>query len=118
MVTGGNATVFISNMDAAISFYTGTLGMKLAERYGHDWATVQAGGFTVGLHPKRDAQPSPGTAGSIQVGLMVGNIQAARAALESGGALEIGAVVAGDGGSFVQFHDPDGNALYLWQIHA
>ena len=116
MVTGGNATVFISDMDAAINFYTATLGMKLAEHYGNDWATVQAGGFTVGLHPKSDKQPAPGTPGSIQIGVMVEDIQAARVALQTGGALEIAEVVAGDGGSFLHFHDPDGNALYLWQM--
>ena len=103
-------------MDAAIKFYTGTLGMKLAEHYGDAWATVQAGGFTIGLHPKRDQQPAPGTAGSIQIGLMVDDVQAVGVALQSGGALDVAEVVSGDGGSFLHFHDPDGNALYLWQM--
>jgi predicted enzyme related to lactoylglutathione lyase len=116
MVTGGNATVFIGNMDASIKFYTGTLGMRLAEHYGDDWATVEAGGFTIGLHPKSEKAPPPGTAGSIQIGLMVDDIEAARARLQSGGAGEVAETIGGSGGSFVHFHDPDGNALYLWQM--
>jgi predicted enzyme related to lactoylglutathione lyase len=116
MVTGGNATVYISNMDAAIKFYTGTLGMKLTAHYGDHWATVEAGGFSVGLHPKSEKQPAPGTPGSIQIGLMVDDIAAARATLKTGGAPMVADVMGGEGGSFVHFHDPDGNALYLWQM--
>jgi predicted enzyme related to lactoylglutathione lyase len=116
MVTGGNATVFISNMDAAIGFYTTTLGMTLKEHYGDHWATVESGGFTVGLHPRDGQSPLPGTAGSITVGLVVADIAACGEALRGGGAKEIGDVVAGDGGSFLNFQDPDGNRLYLWQM--
>jgi catechol 2,3-dioxygenase-like lactoylglutathione lyase family enzyme len=32
MVSGGNATVFVSNMDAAVLFYAETLGLKLTNR--------------------------------------------------------------------------------------
>ena len=71
MVTCGNATVFITSMDAAIKFYTQTLGMNLKEHYGNHWATLEAGGFTIGLHPKSEKAPPPGTAGSICVGLVV-----------------------------------------------
>ena len=115
MVTGGNATVYISNMERALQFYSKVLGMAVTSHYGEDWATVEAGGFTVGLHPKKAESPEPGAHGAIQVGLNVGDIEAARAALITGGAQEVGPVVVGSGGSFVHFHDQDGNALYLWQ---
>ncbi len=116
MVTGGNATVYIHSMDAALDFYTRILGMTVTSHFGDDWATVAAGGFTVGLHPKDGTAPEPGTAGAIIVGLMVDDIEAGRSKLMEGGAQEVGEVVKGDGGSFVQFQDPDGNALYLWQM--
>ena len=115
MVTGGNATVYVSSMDRALKFYSEVLGMTVSSHYGDDWATVAAGGFTVGLHPKEAKSPEPGTHGAIQVGLNVADIEAARTTLVEGGALEIGPVVRGSGGSFVHFHDLDGNALYLWQ---
>ncbi|MBV9406199.1 MAG: VOC family protein, partial [Acidobacteriaceae bacterium] len=48
MITGGNATVFVSNMDAAIDFYTQVLGLRLTNRFGDHWATVDAGkGLTI-----------------------------------------------------------------------
>ena len=53
MVTGGNATVFITEMDKALRFYTEVLGMKVASHYGNDWATVEAGGFTASLSAAR-----------------------------------------------------------------
>ena len=115
MVTGGNATVYIKDMDAAIAFYTGVLGMKEISRYGNDWATIEAGGFTIGLHPRGEKTPEPGTHGAIEVGLNVADVELARPKLIEGGARKVGPVVKGSGGAFVQFHDPDGNALYLWQ---
>ena len=116
MGTGGNATVFITQVEKALRFYTDVLGMKVASHYGDDWATVEAGGFTVGLHPRDPKQPEPGTHGAIMVGLNVGNIEAAHVKLVEGGALEVGPVVRGSGGAFVHFHDLDGNALYLWSM--
>lgn len=41
MISGGNATVFVSNMDAAVAFYTGILGMKLTNRFGDDWQPLR-----------------------------------------------------------------------------
>jgi predicted enzyme related to lactoylglutathione lyase len=114
MVTAGNATIYISKMDAAIRFYTQTLGMQLKDHYGDHWATVVAGGFEIGLHPAGVNQP--GVAGSITVGLLVDDIAAAEARLAEGGAREIEPVKQGSGGSFLHFQDPDGNRMYLWQM--
>jgi predicted enzyme related to lactoylglutathione lyase len=116
MVTGGNATVFLTNMDASIKFYTEVLGMTLTSHYGDDWATVAAGGFEIGPHPASPKVPPVGTRGSIQIGLMVDDIEACLAKLKEGGARAIGEIERGGGGSFVHFGDPDGNALYLWQM--
>jgi predicted enzyme related to lactoylglutathione lyase len=116
MVTGGNATVFISKMDESLKFYTEVLGMNVTSHYGDDWATVAAGGFEIGLHPKGEKQPAPGTRGATMVGLMVDDIQAAQARLQQAGVTLAGEIQAGDGGSFLHFHDPDGNELYLWQM--
>src|SRR5580693_4764854 len=72
MISGGNATVFISNMDRAVRFYTEVLGLKLTNRFGDHWATVEAGkGLTIGLHPASPKYPAPGTKGAMMVGLEI-----------------------------------------------
>ncbi len=116
MVTGGNATVFITNMSAALAFYTNVLGMTVKSNFGDDWAEVSAGGFDIGLHPKSERGPAPGQLGSIIVGLIATDLGAARPRLLAGGAKDVAEVVQGDGGSFLHLHDPDGNALYLWEL--
>jgi len=116
MVTGGNATVFVTNMDAALDFYTRVLGLKVTSRYGDYWATVDAGGFTIGLHPKSDKHPAPGTPGSIMIGLNIDeSIDVAATKLKSCDVKNVGEIERGDGGNFMHFQDPDGNELYLWE---
>ncbi len=36
MISGGNATVFVSSMDDAVSFYTGVLGLRLTNCFGDE----------------------------------------------------------------------------------
>ena len=88
MITSGNATVHVSNFAAAIRFYSETLGLKLTNRFGDRWATVEAGpsywtteaamaGLTIGLRPSTalgagPASPpcaAPGTRGGVGFGL-------------------------------------------------
>jgi len=40
-ISGALPTIFVSNMDAAVRFYTESLGLKLAERYGDHWASIE-----------------------------------------------------------------------------
>jgi predicted enzyme related to lactoylglutathione lyase len=69
MISGGNATVFVSNMDRAVEFYSDVLGMKLSNCFGDHWATVEAGkGLTIGLHPASSKYPAPGTKGGDDTG--------------------------------------------------
>src|SRR5262249_26868336 len=42
MIHGGNATVYVSDMDRSVRFYTETLGLKLKHRFGNHWAEVIA----------------------------------------------------------------------------
>ena len=117
MVKGGNATVFVSSMDRAVQFYTETLGMRLAERYGSDWATVQAGnGFTIGLHPPSPRYAAPGTKGGMMIGLEVDEpVEDLMKTLGEKGVRTRG-IEAGAGGKFLHREDPDGNEIYLWEM--
>ena len=43
MFTSGNVTIYVSNMDNAVRFYSETLGLKLAYRFGDNWASADLG---------------------------------------------------------------------------
>jgi len=59
MISGGNITVMVSNMDASVGFYTEVLGMKLTNRFGDRWAAVDGGkGLNIGLHPVSPNSPA------------------------------------------------------------
>ena len=52
VISRRKATVFVSNMDLAVRFYTDVLGLKLASRFGDNLATIDTGnGLTIALHP-------------------------------------------------------------------
>src|SRR5215469_4595645 len=118
MVSGGNVTVFVSDMDAAVEFYSGVLGLKLTNRFGNHWATVEAGGkLTIGLHPQSSKYPAPGTKGAMMIGLEIDeDITRAIARLSEKGVKMKGPVVREESGAFVHFDDPDGNEIYLWEM--
>lgn len=119
MVTGGNATVIISNMDRAVRFYTEVLGLKLTNRFGDHWATVDAGkGLTIGLHPGSPQYPAPGTKGGMMLGMEIDEpIEAAVARLTEKGVRMNSPIVREAPGAFVSFDDPDGNPIYLWDVN-
>ena len=119
MITGGNATVFVSNMDRAVQFYTEVLGLKLTNRFGDNWATIDAGkGLTIGLHPASPKYPAPGTKGGIMLGMEIeGTIEKAVASLGKKGVQFKDSVVKSEAGNFVHLEDPDGNEIYLWEVN-
>jgi catechol 2,3-dioxygenase-like lactoylglutathione lyase family enzyme len=118
MFSSGNVTIYVSNMDTAVRFYTETLGLKLAYRFGDHWASVELGkGLTIGLHPA-SPEMTPGRRGSMAIGLeLTGSIHDAVRTLESKGVKFHGMVNEAKAGSFVSFEDPDGNLLYLAQLN-
>ena len=117
MVTGGNATVFVNNMDNAVQFYTEVLGLRLTNRYGDHWATVDAGkGLTIGLHPVSPKRPAPGTKGGMMLGLEIGiSIEQAVTRL-TGRGVKVGEIIRSPEGNFADIEDPDGNPIYLWEV--
>src|ERR1700733_9936886 len=119
MITGGNATVFVSNMDAAVQFYTQALGLKLSNRFGDNWATVEAGkGLTIGLHPASPKYPAPGTKGAMMLGLEIDEaIEKVVGRLSQKGVQIKGSITRNETGNFVHLEDPDGTEIYLWEVN-
>ena len=118
MFSSGNVTVYVTNMDRSVRFYTETLGLKLAYRFGDHWASVKLGkGLTIGLHPTTVAAPAGSNKSGMSIGLeLTGSIEEAMKALESRGVRFHGVADEGKAGKFAHFEDPDGNSLYLAQL--
>jgi len=117
--SSGNVTVYVSNMDRAVRFYTEALGLRLAYRFGDHWASVEAGkGLTIGLHPASAASPA-GRYGSMTIGLELDGVSIHEAVrrLRDKGVQFQGPVHEDKAGSFAAFTDPDGNRLYLAELN-
>ncbi len=116
MFRDGNVTIFVSDMDRSVHFYTKILGLKLAQRFGNHWASVEAGRLTIGLHPASNANPA-GRNGSTQIGLeLEGDIEDSVANLKQQGVQFLGPVSQDNAGKIAYFEDPDGNLLYMIQL--
>lgn len=115
MIQGGNATIYVSDMQRAVDFYRDVLGLELVFRSGDHWAELDAGGgLRIGLHPASARTPAPGTPGAITVGLAVDEpIAQVVATLEQRGVRVKGSIIDGGGLTLAFFADPDGNPLYL-----
>ena len=116
LVAGGHAIVYVSNMDAGVRFYSEKLGLKLTNRYGDNFATVEAGNFILAIHPKTPRTPDPGTKGSVMLGLQVDEpMERVVSRLTERGVRMTGENVPPDSERLVEFEDEDGNAIYLWE---
>ena len=115
MISGGNATIYVSNMDNAVRFYTEVLGLKLTNRFGNEWATVDAGpGLTIGLHPASPLVPAPGTKGSMHVGFELDEpIEQVVTCLMGKGDRITSEIDRQPHGALVLLEDPDGNPIYF-----
>lgn len=128
MISSGNATVYVSSLDEAIEFYTRQLGLKLTNRIGDRWATVDAGpsywtskgttaGLTLGLRPASPRYPPPGTTGGVGFGFETyKRIEDVAAQLEGRGVRLAGDVIAFEAGKVVPFTDLDGVPTYAWEF--
>ena len=125
MISGGNTTVYVSNLDAAIRFYTESLGLKLTNRFGDRWATIETGpsywsevgaGLVIGLHPPSPGYPAPGTKGAIGFGLETYEpIEEILARLAERGVRATSEIIRFEAGASASLEDQDGNPTYLFQ---
>lgn len=128
MISNGNATVYVSDFDAAIQFYTGALGLKLTNRFGRQWATIDAGpsywtteevmaGLIIGLHPESAKAPRPGTVGSMGFGLETyAPLEQVIPTLERCGVKVTSDIVRFEAGNSVSFEDLDGHRSYVHEF--
>lgn len=122
MIEGAVATVYVEDMEQSVDFYTDALGLRLAERYGDQYALVDAGGgFHVGLRISTEHSPPFGKVGSMTIGFQVSEpIDQVKERLEDEG-VEFSSGILGGTKAAVRlafFSDPDGNRLYLMETAA
>jgi predicted enzyme related to lactoylglutathione lyase len=99
------------DMDRAVAFYGGVVGLTLLRRDGDDWAEFDAGPVRLGLHGAGE-RPSPPPGGTVV--LRVADLDAARLALADRGVVFDPYVGEVEGRArFASFADPDGNALQI-----
>lgn len=119
MLTGITATIFVSDMDRAVDFYTKTLGLPLTGRWGNEYAAIDLGkGTAISLHPANSPHsPKPGSGGAIQVGFAVEKpLDDVVKDLQSRGVVFRGPIVDDVQVRLAFFGDPDGNDLYLAEV--
>lgn len=112
--------VNVADMQRALAFYQGTLGLRVVESSEH-WSALDVGGVRLGLHwtggppvpevPYDDHGPHTGAV----ITLRVTDVEEVAAKLRDAGVRVLGAVSHAPWGSLVSFADPDGNVLKLMQ---
>jgi predicted enzyme related to lactoylglutathione lyase len=119
MISGGLATVFVSNMDGSVRFYTDVLGLALEQRFGNHWASIKGpNGFVIGLHPASDESPA-GRKGSVTIGFHLDEpIDRAVDRLKKQGVKFTKEIVDEGSSRVAHFEDPDGNELYIIELSA
>jgi catechol 2,3-dioxygenase-like lactoylglutathione lyase family enzyme len=128
MFSTGNVTVYVSNLDSAIRFYTTQLGLRLTNRFGDRWATVDAGssfwtsreglaGLVIGLRPASPLYPQPGSTGGVGYGIEAyAPVEDVGANLRSRGVRVTGEIIRYEGGNCFSFADLDGVRSYVNQF--
>jgi catechol 2,3-dioxygenase-like lactoylglutathione lyase family enzyme len=109
----GIDTVFyqVCDMDRAIGFYEGVLGLRLLRREGRDWAELQAGDTVLSLSGELATKPHQGGATVV---LRASDLAAVEGRLAENG-VQRGPVEDMGGAKMLQFFDPDGNEIVALQ---
>jgi catechol 2,3-dioxygenase-like lactoylglutathione lyase family enzyme len=115
----------VSDVDAALSFYTGQLGFTLVAHYGPPFAMIRRDDLTLWLSGPGSsaarplaggAKPSPG--GWNRLVIETDDLVALVEKLRQSGAHFRGEIVTGPGGKQIVLDDPSGNAVELFQADA
>lgn len=103
---------FVSDMDRAVAFYRDVLELELGHRSGDEWSQLGAGSIQLGLHGAGAGPVRPG--GTLAFTVL--DLDAAKAKLVARD-VAVGHEGGGEGlgPRFVEFNDPDGNVLALFE---
>jgi predicted enzyme related to lactoylglutathione lyase len=109
-------TIFVSDMDRAVAFYTDILNCRIQFRFGNEWAQLRSlDGTTIGLHPASQKSPA-GVKGSIELGISVEDgIENVVKEMKARGVKFTGPLIDDKEVLIAHFEDPDGNPFYLAQ---
>lgn len=118
-ISGGNVSIYISDMDRALAFYVERLGLALRTRINDEWAELDAGnGLIIGLHPAQPPRTLPaGSRGAINIELRVTKpLEEVVAELERAGVPFNGPIVSYPNVRLASLSDPDQNEILLAQV--
>jgi predicted enzyme related to lactoylglutathione lyase len=104
--------LYTADMHRAARFYTETLGLRCIGEPGHV-THLDAGNIRLSLHPWPDLPREP--AGSFLV-FVVDDVEADAAELRRRGVDVRGEIQEAPFGRIVEFRDPDGHELYLFEL--
>lgn len=107
-LTGSNVTIMVKDMNKSIAFYE-SIGLKLKQRWGDNYAMIEGPGITLGIHPGGNDESN---SGDLSIGFMIDDCDEAKTLMEKN---NIPITLSDDGKSGIYFHfkDPDGTALYF-----
>ena len=118
-----NVRYIVSDVDAAIPFYTEMLGFKLEMHPAPGFASLSRGDLQLllnrpgaggaGQTMPAGQHPVPGGWNRIQI--EIDNLEATVASLKSAGARFRNEIVTGNGGKQILIEDPSGNPIELFQ---
>ena len=118
-----NARYIVSDVDAAISFYTDMLGFELKMHPAPGFASLSRGDLQLLLNRPTaggagQAMPDgqlPGPGGWNRIQIEVENLEATVEKLKTSGVRFRNAIVTGNGGKQILIEDPSGNPIELFQ---
>jgi catechol 2,3-dioxygenase-like lactoylglutathione lyase family enzyme len=117
-IAGATVSVYVSDMDRSVKFYSEALGLKLQSRIGGEWAELAtADGFVIGLHPAHPpSSVKPGTPGAINIELRAsGGFESAIASLKQHGVPFTSEIQNYQHVRLITCADPDENQLFFAQ---
>ncbi len=117
----GHVHLKVSDLERALEFYCGVLGLELTTRYGPEAAFISAGGYHhhIGLNTRESrggSRPPPGTTGLYHVAIRYPDrrtLADALLRLQKAGVPLLGASDHGVSEA-LYLEDPDGNGLELY----
>lgn len=114
-VFGGAVSIYVSNLDRAVEFYTSVLQLRVKTKIENEWVELDVGkGFVLGLHVPHEGTARPGSVGAYNIELDVTRkLEEIQAELRTASRFEVGEIERWPHVHLLSIKDPDGNALLL-----